>query len=353
MNTLVLEPFAYGRKYSLYSSMSRDPIVQDNSTCITRSASDIFDSAISGVERHEPIDCLDAIALVVPYGGDVFTRSLVATPELLRQFDRIASDAPLHLPLIQELANRILQEIPCVPLVLTFDTAFFSQLEQREHMYALPQEEPRVRRFGYQGLYHEAACRHVRRRQDHKSRDNLRRVISICLAPTSETTAVLGMRPLTVTGGATPLEGLLGETSCGELDPSIVLTLAEKKQWGAEKINDVLTRQSGIKGLTGTHTPLPALYQSNEESFSLARRILEYRLLKSCGAAIAALGGLDAVVFSGPYASLWEELGTWLISRLKLRNAESVDIDFFSETKSRIIADIAEAIITRETQMAG
>jgi len=107
-----------------------------------------------------------------------------------------------------------------------------------------------------------------------------------------------------------------GETMCGQIDPSIVLTLSETVQWGPERINVVLTKESGLLGLTGENITLEDVFTQDNPDFLLARQICQYRLLNACGAAVATMGGVDAIVFSGRFVKLANILGPYLTEKL-------------------------------------
>ena len=167
------------------------------------------------------------------------------------------------------------------------------------------------------------------------------RMISICLEPIPELTAVKGRRVLMTTGGATPLEGIPGHTSCGTIDPSIVLTLSEKMGWGPEKINTVLTQESGLLGLTEKATTLEAVLTSDATDCQLAAQICRHSLLNACGAGIAAMGGLDAMVFSGRYAALGNRLGPYLTENIRLALVSQNDpIRFYILHESKALSII-------------
>jgi acetate kinase len=153
-----------------------------------------------------------------------------------------------------------------------------------------------------------------------------------------------------VTGGVTPLEGLPGETTCGEIDPSIVLALASQETSpGTEMINLVLTRQSGLSAVAGRRITIGELLHSTDPSLRLAYDILRYRILLACGAAKAAMGDVEAVVASGRYAGEAGQLLEWLTERLakgRGRTGEAVPWELFEEELPRIIADRAEVAVS-------
>lgn len=281
----------------------------------------------------------EAAALLTPYGGSAFPAAAPADAQSVARLEALASQAPLDAPVASHLARCWMNAFPRTPLTLLFETAFFTALPEREHSYGLDAERTNAlsaRRYGYHGLFHAAACRHGGRAR--RIADGPARLLSIVLEPKPELAAVLGRRPLTVTSGATPLEGLPGETSGGELDAGIVLALAREKGWGPEQINHVLTRESGLLGLTGRRIALDALFESTEPELELARDLMRYRLLLACGAGIAALGGLDGILFSGRYAPLGERLGPWLAAKIRLKSGP-VRWECLATPLARLVAD--------------
>jgi len=328
VNTLVLRHVGRALRYALFSRRWRDLTVtgqiehyQDSDhdpSTLRRIVQEINDT----VGTHGPDVQPDLIALRSVFGGSVFRGPILLNAEGIAKLDELIPQAPLHLPLLLKLVDECRGVWPGLPVVVTFETAFFVALPPREHLYALDAEvvgNPDLRRYGYHGLFHEAACRHVAHVRKRRGFEGTARTISICLEPQPEVAAVIGHRPVMVTSGATPLEGIPGHTTCGEIDPSVVLALAERMEWGPEQINTVLTQQSGLLGLTGRQVTLDETFQSDAHDLELARQVVEYRILQACGAAIAAMGGLDVVVFSGRYAAVGRIMSPRLLSRLYLK----------------------------------
>jgi acetate kinase len=138
----------------------------------------------------------------------------------------------------------------------------------------------------------------------------------MCLESRPEVAAIKADCPVMVTSGATPLEGLPGDHISGEIDPAIVSLLEAEHDYGPEQINAMLTQHSGIRGLTGEKYGLRDVFLRSGEEEMKAREIFLHRLLLATGAGLAAMGGLDAVVFSGANAGLAVHLRPWLESRL-------------------------------------
>ena len=296
----------------------------------------------------------DAIGIRVAFGGAEFTGPALVDGHVTRALKALGPQAPLHVPAIVTLLQVCHAILPDTPVVLVFETAFFTRLPAREYLYGLNRETSRslsLRRRGFHGIYHDAACEHVRYEGRRNGLCPPDRILSICLEPHPEIAAVAAGRPLLTTGGSTPLEGIPGHTTCGDLDPSIVLTLAQRKQWGPEQINSVLTRDSGLIGLTGQAVTLAEVLGSTADHMQLARQIVEYRILMACGAGIAAMGGLDRIVFSGRFAAAGEVLGPLLASRLAFKGGlgeRGVPWTCFTESLHRLIADQTAAAVLKE-----
>ena len=291
----------------------------------------------------------DLIAVRAVFGGETFQSPVRVTPEVVRELEELVLQAPLPVRTLLGVIEGLRQVAPEVPTILAFETAFFVSLPDREKRYGLDPELSSalaLRRYGFHGIFHEAAYQYAVRQHRKPGTQSRPRTLSICWEPKPEVAAIAGGRPVMVTGGMTPLEGLPGETTCGELDPSVVLELAEQKRWGPEQIDNALSQGGGLTGLVGRPTTLGQVLRSENGALRLARRFLRYRLLQACGAGIAAMGGLDSVVLSGQFATEGKALGAWLVSRLSFGDpsgASQVALDCLAEPLARIIADSAAA----------
>ncbi|HEY3325168.1 MAG TPA: hypothetical protein VGP72_32240 [Planctomycetota bacterium] len=314
------------------------------------------DSALRGALRKIHLECRlamnsepDGIAVCAPFGGAGFERSVIVDAEVLGKLRTVIPQAPFHTPLLLRLLQACGEIFSGVPVTLSFQTAFFAKLPLRERLYAV---EPDLcaglggQRTGYQGLFHEAACEQVSAARRKSGVQEPARTLSICLEPQPEVAGVFGRQPVMVSSGASSLEGIPGETTCGLVDPSLVLILAETLKCGPERINQMLTQESGLRGLLDKPATLPDVFEDGDADCERARRIIEYRILQACGAGIAALGGLDAIVFSGRYASLGEKLGPWLCEKLRLNNWQTCSLSL-----ARIVA--AKSALLLQTSKNG
>ena len=350
MNVLVLNPGARQLDFALYSGSeslpSRSGRIDDyRGAAMCRAALEkVAEQCLKGIPK-EPGAW--AWAVRIPFGGELFARPALLTGETVRSLETLVPLSPLHLPAIIELLAALNDGYAAQPAILAFETAFFAELPSREAGYALSAEltdAGALRRFGYHGLFHEAACAHARRLQKGRRAGGVPRILSVCLDPQPEVAAVIRGRPVMITSGVTPLEGLPGQTTCGELDPGIIIALSQKMKWGPERIDAILTRESGLLGLTGERVTLGELLSSEHYEGSLGRKVMNYRLLLACGAGIAAMGGLSHIVFSGRYAGLGETIGPQLISRIMRNRPEpsgEIQQHCFRSSLGRVVADHA------------
>lgn len=221
----------------------------------------------------------------------------------------------------------------------------------REYVYGLETKSAQamqLRRYGYHGIYHEAACQQITRGHRRMGFGAKPGILSICLERQPEIAAVVGRRPSMVSGGSTPLAGIPGETDCGEIDPSIVLALAYNLGWGPDQINTTLTKKSGLLALAGRPVTLEEVFASKNPYAELAQEVIRYRVLMACGAGMAAMGRLDAVVFSGRFRSVGRIFGPYLESQLRpvhKSRKKPFDFYFLDDSVDRIIANKALSVL--------
>lgn len=307
---------------------------------------------IAGACRQALHGCdLDAIAIEVVFGGLEFPGPAFVGSEVIRKLKHLVTFAPLHIPILLEFIECCQTVFSTIPIVLVFETSFFLNLPQREYTYAIDPDilhNSNLRRYGFHGLLHEAAMKEVSRQCLVGGETKLPRIISHCLESRPEIAAMVGHRPVMVTSGATPLEGLPGAHTCGELDPSIVISLAHDRKWGLEQVHNMLVRQSGLSALLGKSMPLEALGGLKTPHGNAVRDYFRYQLLKACGSAVAAMGGVDALVFSGRAVELGEMFGPWLIERLSrsgIQRERPIFWTCFHDTIERIVADKASSLL--------
>jgi len=291
-----------------------------------------------------------AIAIRVPFGGSIFKEPAILSGSVLNKLKNLIPSSPLHLPAIIMLAQDAGTVFPGVPVVFIFETSFFTGLPSRERSYAIDpaaMHGMEIQRLGFHGILHEAACSQINAYVRSHGSVRAPRILSICLDPKPEAAAASGIIPIMTTGGATPLEGLFGDTSCGEIDPGILTKLGQELKWGPEQINKVLTEESGIEGLLGAGVKLIDIFSSKRKDHKLVSGLFLYKLLLACGAAVAAMGTLDYIVFSGRYKDAGKNIGTWLVRKMgfirKSQEEPQLRYMIFEKQLDEVMYEIAAA----------
>lgn len=291
-------------------------------------------------ENSEDAFVPDIISLRVPYGGTAFKAPVILSKKVLEKLDSIKDLAPLHiLPLIKltEVLDKYFNK---PPLVLAFETGFFTNLPEREYSYAIDAgsvKNIQFRKFGYHGIFHESTIDFALKKNGSNSR-----ILSVCLEPVPEVCAIKDGVPVMVTSGATPLEGLPGETTCGDLDPLIILSISESLGWGPEQINSMLSNESGMKGIAGAKISFFEVFKSKDPRTVFAREIFLYKTLQAFGAGIAAMGGVDIIVFSGRYCDSGKVIENYMSEKLNL-TGNPQRWEYLTRSLLRITADLGIA----------
>lgn len=237
----------------------------------------------------------------VVHGGQ-FTSSVRITPQIRSRITALADLAPLHNPPSLETLAAAETELPGVPHVAVFDTAFHATLPPEALTYPVPASWTRdwgIRRFGFHGLSH-AYC--ARRAADmlQRAEEDLRLVICH-LGHGCSASAVRGGRCVDTTMGFTPLEGLMMATRSGSIDPSIVLHVQQHHGLTAEQVEAALNRESGLLGVSGISADMRqvlAAARTGNDQARLALGIYTHRVRQAVGALVVTMGGIDALVFT-------------------------------------------------------
>ncbi len=250
-----------------------------------------------------PDDAIEAVGHRVVHGGEAFTGAVVIDPEVEERIRDSIDLAPLHNPHNLAGIRAARSELPDIPHVAVFDTAFHASLPPRAFHYALPYvlyHRHRIRRYGFHGTSH----RHVLRRSARLlERDpEAIRLISLHLGNGASACAIRNGRSLDTSMGFTPLEGLVMGTRSGDVDPAVVLHVMAREEVSASDAGGMLNKHSGLLGLSGISGDMRDLLQEEaggSERAHLALDVYVYRIRKYIGAYAAVLGGVDAVAFTG------------------------------------------------------
>ena len=248
------------------------------------------------------LDEIDAIGHRLVHGGEKFTKSVIIDDEVIAGVEECSPLAPLHNP-ANLIGVRACQAImPGVPNIGVFDTAFHQTMEPVAYMYGLPYEyyeKYKVRRYGFHGTSHSFVSKRAIQMLNLDS-DNSK--IIVChLGNGSSISAVKNGKVVDTSMGMTPMEGLVMGTRCGDMDPTIVEYLAHSLNKSLEEVMVILNKKSGVLGISGVSSDFRDLDKaSNEgnERAKLAVEVFSYRTAKYIGSYIAAMNGVDAIVFT-------------------------------------------------------
>ena len=243
-----------------------------------------------------------AVGHRVVHGGEKFSEPAIIDDRALEAIRQLIPLAPLHNPANITGIEVMRELLPDVPQVAVFDTAFHQTMPPQAFHYALPAEFYRsygVRRYGFHGSSHRYVTKEAAR---HLSipLEGLN-LITLHLGNGASATAIQRGKSIDTSMGLTPLEGLIMGTRCGDLDPAVHFYLARKTGRPFEEIESILNKESGLKGICGVNDMREIQRRAAEGDVQaeLALAMFCYRVRKYIGAYYAALGSLDAVVFTG------------------------------------------------------
>ncbi len=245
---------------------------------------------------------IDAVGHRVVHGGEKFAASVLITDEVMAAIEECNPLAPLHNPanIIGIQACRKL--MPSTPMVAVFDTAFHQTMPPQAYMYALPYawyEEDKVRRYGFHGTSHKYVAGRAAAMLGKKPEEV--KLISCHLGNGSSITAVDGGKSVDTSMGFTPLAGVPMGTRSGDLDAGILQYEMNKRGMGIDEMLNALNKKSGVEGLSCVSSDFRDLESAagkGDAKAALAREKFAYEVKKYVGAYAAAMGGVDAVIFT-------------------------------------------------------
>jgi acetate kinase len=265
---------------------------------------------------HEPMSHADALGILlnflrgelhgariigvghrVVHGGLEFMAPTRVDVETLRRLERYIPLAPLHQPHNLAAIGLMLQQLPGVPEIACFDTAFHRTIPEVAQLFALPPRfaEAGVRRYGFHGLSYEYVAS-VLPALDQRAAAG--RTVVFHLGNGASMCAMHACRSVATTMGFTAVEGLPMGTRSGSLDPGVLLFLFDECGLSVREIERLLYQESGLLGMSGLSSDMRVLLTSDEAAARMAVDVFVYRARRELGSLAAALGGLDAIVFT-------------------------------------------------------
>ena len=242
----------------------------------------------------------------VVHGGLDFTRPLRLNADVLHALEKFVPLAPLHQPHNLAPIRLLLDRLPDLPQVACFDTSFHRSNPEIAQMFALPAElhAQGVRRYGFHGLSYEYIASAL---PQFDAKAAAGRSIVLHLGNGSSMCAIAAGKSLASTMGFTAVDGLPMGTRCGSIDPGVILYLMDQHGMDARAIEKLIYNQSGLLGVSGISSDMRALLANEDPRAQLAIDLYVYRIRREMGSLAAALGGLDAIVFT---AGIGQHAGT-------------------------------------------
>ena len=270
--------------------------------------------------EHKVIDSfdeIDAIGHRIVQGGDRYTKSVLVTEKVVKDVEELAPLAPLHNP-AHLMGYRACLEVvgPDVPQVFVFDTSFHSTMPPKAYMYAVPYEyyeKYAVRRYGFHGTSRKFVSHRVAEKMGKNIKDL--KIITCHLGNGSSVAAVDHGKVVDTSMGFTPLDGFMMGTRSGGVDPSVVTFIMKKLNLTPDEMDNILNKQSGVNAISGISSDdrdICAAQNAGNERAILAHEMQAYEIAKYIGSYIAAMNGVDAIVFTGGIG----ENGFWLRSKI-------------------------------------
>ncbi|WP_439131814.1 acetate/propionate family kinase [Polaribacter sp.] len=273
------------------------------------------------------VDEIEAVGHRVVHGGNKFSKTVVVTTQVKDSIRELFDLAPLHNPPNLtgiEIAETI---FTAAKQIAIFDTAFHQTMPKKAYQFAIPNEylnQHHIRAYGFHGTSHK----YVSEKAIEKLNKKDSKIISIHLGNGCSMAAIKDGKTIDTSMGMGPMNGLIMGTRSGDIDPSVIFFLMKKFNKSAEEVNKLLQKESGMLGLTG-HSDLREISEKATEGDENCKNALElaaYRIQKFIGSFVAALNGLDAIIFT---AGIGENSA--LMRKLACENLDFLGIDLDSE----------------------
>jgi acetate kinase len=246
---------------------------------------------------------ITAVGHRVVHGGELFSESVLITPEVIKQIRKCIDYAPLHNPHNLKGINAILELLSNVPQVAVFDTAFHQKMPNYAYIYGIPYvlyKRYGIRRYGFHGTSHLYISDRV---ADLMKISKIQLKIITChLGNGCSISAIKNGISVDTTMGFTPLEGLLMGTRSGDLDPSVILHIMAREELTLSEATTLLNKHSGLQGISGVSSDMREILKEIEKGNEQAKTAFEifcYRIKKYIGAYTSIMNGVDAIAFTG------------------------------------------------------
>ena len=252
----------------------------------------------------------------VVHGGEKYAKPVVIDEDVMRTIEELSILAPLHNPANLAGIRGAMKAFKDAVHVAVFDTAFHATLPEEAYLYAIPYEfyeKHRIRRYGFHGISHEYVARRAAEILGRPLEEL--RIITLHLGNGASATAVKYGKSVDTSMGLTPLEGLVMGTRSGDIDPAIFYFLMKQEGMSAEEVYELLNKRSGLLGLSGVSNDVRLIwkeFKKGNRRAELAFKVFAYRIKKYIGAYAAAMGGVDAIVFTAGIGEKSSEVSSYI-----------------------------------------
>ena len=281
---------------------------------------EVFALLLNGVLKS--MDELSGVGHRVVHGGEYFDRSVLVTDEVVDRIAELCTLAPLHNPAALLGIKAVKALLPNVPQVVAFDTAFHQTMKPEAYMYALPKEQYKqykIRRYGAHGTSHLFVSREAA-----KLIGKAGKIITCHIGNGASISAVKDGECMDTSMGFTPLAGVVMGTRSGDVDPFVPLYIMKTQNETVEEVDNLLNKQSGMFGLCGfsDNRDVETRYFAGDKDAIVAMQVYTYSIVKYIGAYTAAMGGVDAIVFTGGVGENGSEVRKLVCERLAFMGIE-------------------------------
>ena len=304
MKILVLNSGSSSIKYKIFQLDTLDEVYEGEKEEIKDHLSAVKETVNELIEKKviKTFDDIKVVGHRVVHGGDFFKEPTLINEDVMQKIDQLSALAPLHNPSNLAGIKAVKEHSASTPQVAVFDTAFHQSIPDYANRYGLPYnyyEDLSIKRYGFHGTsHHYVAKKTAKLLGKDLSKLNL---ITAHLGNGASVCAIKEGRSIDTSMGFTPLEGLVMGTRCGDIDASLVLYIKEKLNLTDIQVEDILNKQSGLKGICGVSDvrEIEKLYAKGDKRAMLAFDMFIYKIIKYIGSYMMVLGSVDAVVLTG------------------------------------------------------
>ena len=252
----------------------------------------------------DSLEEIDAVGHRIVHGGEIFDKSVMIDEDVIEKIDECSALAPLHNPAAILGIRACQKEMPGVPMVAVFDTAFHQTMPKENYIYPIPYElyeKYRIRKYGAHGTSHQYVSK-LAAKLENKPIEDLK-IVTCHLGQGASITAVDGGKSIDTSMGLSPLGGIPMVTRSGDLDPSVVTDIMEKENLSAKEVNTLLNKKSGLYGITGLDPDFRqielASYEEDKPRAHIAIELFTKSISQFIAKYAVSMKGLDVVVFTG------------------------------------------------------